>query len=304
MPRFSIIIPCYNAEATLAQTLDSLRFQTEADWEALIIDDGSTDASRAIAAQAAAADDRFQLLRNPGKGPADARNLALSAARGELIAFCDADDLWAADKLARMATLFADDSVDAAFARIAFFDTRGSRTLSTVPAGDLTVDTLLGENPVCTMSNVVIRHGVFVATGGFDSKLVHNEDLEWLIRLCACGFRVVGLDETLVHYRTSPTGLSSNLSAMRAGREAALKTALRFGYAPDARSEAVHLRYLARRALRTDAPVREALALALAGVATSPRGFFSDLRRGGLTLAGALSAPLLPRPLRRSLFSN
>ncbi|MDK3020148.1 glycosyltransferase family 2 protein [Pseudodonghicola flavimaris] len=304
MLRFTIIIPCYNAETTLARTLESLRFQTQPDWEALIVDDGSTDSTRAVAERFAAEDCRFRLLPNPGKGPASARNVALNAARGDLIAFCDADDLWEADKLQRMLEVFADPTVDAAFARVAFFDEAGSRTLSTVPAEAISVQMLLGENPVCTMSNLVVRRDVFRATGGFDCALVHNEDLEWLIRLCACGFRLIGVQHTLVHYRTSPTGLSSDLDKMRAGREAALATALRFGFRPDARAEAIHLRYLARRALRTGAPVREALLLACSGIGTSPAGFFSDLRRGGLTLAGALAAPLLPRALRQALFSH
>lgn len=304
MPAFSIVIPCYNAAATLPATLDSLRAQTIADWEMLIIDDGSTDDSRDIALAAAKADPRIRLLGNPSRGPSTARNVALNGARGDLIAFCDADDLWAPDKLATMVRLFADTKVDAAFARIAFFDDHGSRTLSTVPQGALTIPMLLGENPVCTMSNLVVRRSVFRKSGGFDSRLVHNEDLEWLIRLVGEGHTITGVNKTLVHYRTVAHGLSADLNAMRRGRAAAVTTAARYGVHPARRQEAVYLRYLARRALRTCAPVHQTLWLALCGALTSPAGFFADRHRGLLTLGGALAAPFLPRPLRRALFSH
>ncbi|MCA0919810.1 glycosyltransferase family 2 protein [Pseudooceanicola nanhaiensis] len=304
MPYFSILIPCLNAAATLGETLDSLLAQTDADWEALIVDDGSSDGSWSLAIAYARRDRRIRVMRNPGQGPSTARNLAMSLAEGEVVAFCDADDLWDRAKLACMRAVFADRHVDAAYAQIAFFDARGSRTLSTVPKGALTVPQLMGENPVCTMSNLCVRTRVLTATGGFDPAMVHNEDLEWLIRLAGLGHRVIGLDRLLVHYRTSPTGLSADLEKMRLGREAALATAAQLGFRPDARAEAIHLRYLARRALRTDAPAREALRLALRGACLSPPGFFSDLKRGGLTFACAAAAPLMPRTLRRALFSH
>lgn len=297
-------MPCYNAAATLHQTLASLSDQSMTDWELLCIDDGSDDATRTIMTQARATDPRIRPLTNPGKGPACARNLALTMARGDLLAFCDADDLWAPDKLERMAQLMADPRIDGAYARVAFFCGRRSSSVSAVPRGPLSVPMLLGENPVCTMSNLVLRRDVFRSTGGFDATLIHNEDLEWMIRLVAQGHHIVGIPEVLVQYRTSATGLSADLARMRAGRQAALVTAARYGFAADARAEAVYLRHLSRRALRVGAPGTQALRLAASGVVTSPRGFFADFRRGTLTAMAALAAPLMPAPLRRILFAS
>lgn len=304
MPFFSIVIPCFNAAETLIETLNSVASQTFVDWEALIVDDGSTDTTWALAVARSAKDARFKVMRNAGQGPSSARNHAAMRSRGKVIAFCDADDLWSPEKLARMHQAFANPDVDGVYARVAFFDSRGSRSTSQVCSGPLSVRTLLGENPVCTMSNVAVTRRTFLETGGFDVTMVHNEDLEWLIRVTGSGGRIIGLDETLVHYRTSPTGLSANLKAMRAGRDIALATAARLGFPVDRRSEAIHLRYIARRALRTDAPALQSLRLAVSGVATSPAGFFTDIRRGALTFMAALAAPLLPRRLRRNLFSN
>jgi glycosyltransferase involved in cell wall biosynthesis len=304
MPRFSIIVPCYDAARTLPATLESLLAQTTTDWECLLVDDGSRDATPAIIRQATLTDPRFRALPNPAKGPSAARNVALTEARGALVAFCDADDIWLPEKLARVAERLGDPDIAAVYARVAFFSDGRDGAVSRIVAGDLSIATLLGENPVCTMSNLVTRRAVFRATGGFDTAMVHNEDLEWLIRLVGAGHRVVGQDETLVRYRTSHGGLSSDLARMRAGRAAALETARRLGHRADARAEAIHLRYLARRALRVDAPAVEAPRLALAGLRASPRGFFSDARRGLFTLSGALLAPLLSRRLRRALFAS
>lgn len=303
-PRFTIVVPCFNAAATLPDTLQSLCAQSFANWECLLIDDGSSDGTPGLIAAAAAADPRFRTLRNPGRGPSSARNLALTGARGEIIAFCDADDLWVPGKLAMVHRAMSSPAVAVCFGQIAFFDGCDSTTRSTVRPGPVGIVDLLGENPVCTLSNVSVRREVFAATGGFDPAIVHNEDLDWLIRLVGAGHSLVGIDALMVGYRTSRTGLSSDLEAMRRGRAAALASAARLGYRPRRRDEAIHLRYLARRALRLGAPPREALALALSGVLTSPRGFLSPVRRGLPTLAGALTVAVLPPRLRRRLFAS
>jgi glycosyltransferase involved in cell wall biosynthesis len=306
MSDFSIIIPCFNAEATIADTLESISAQSHPNWEVVCIDDGSTDATAMLITAAAQHDPRIRLVRNPGKGPSDARNAGvMDYANGRLIAFCDADDLWKPTKLRELVRCFADQSVDGCFGQIGFFkDTPADATVfSTVPTDDLSVEMLLAENPVCTMSNMAIRKSVFVASGGFDRHMIHNEDLEWLIRVVGGGGRVVGLTPLQTWYRTSIGGLSTDLSAMLSGREKAIKTAARFGVRVTGRAHAVHHRYLARRALRLGAGRCEALKHALRGVIYSPAAFLHPIRRGGPTLAAALIACVLPRSLRQSLFS-
>jgi hypothetical protein len=222
-----------------------------------------------------------------------------------LLAFCDADDLWVPGKLRHLRDIFTDRSIDAVFGKIGFFQQEPGDTdvFSTVPAGDLSIDTLLGENPVCTMSNITLRRGVFERSGGFHPTMVHNEDLEWLIRLIGLGARVVGVDMLQTWYRTSPGGLSTDLEAMLAGRARAVETAASFGVRPSNRSHAIHHRYLARRALRTADSRIAPLHLALSGLIRSPAGFLFPARRGVPTFLGALAALLLPRALRQSLFS-
>lgn len=96
----SVIMPCYNAAATLGRAIQSVRDQHYPHWELWIIDDQSTDTSAALAATAARQDARIKTLRNHhAKGVAGARNTGIEAARGEFIAFLDADDRWLPDKL-------------------------------------------------------------------------------------------------------------------------------------------------------------------------------------------------------------
>lgn len=228
MPRFSIVLPCYNAAEWIGPTLDSLRAQTLSDWEAICVDDGSTDATPTLIAAAAATDPRIRLATHTGKGPSDARNHgARVLAQGDILAFCDADDLWVPEKLAVLDAVFSDPEVDAAYGRTGFFTTDPTRlqTVSRIRPGPLDVQELLAENPVCTMSNVAVRWTVFASTGGFDRTIVHAEDLEWLIRLTGQGFRMEGIDRLLTLYRANPAGLSADLDAMARGREAALSSA-------------------------------------------------------------------------------
>ncbi|WP_114288082.1 glycosyltransferase family 2 protein [Candidatus Halocynthiibacter alkanivorans] len=307
MPRFSVILPCFNAADTILETLNSLREQSFENWELICIDDGSSDNTRALIRGLAVQDRRISLIRNPGKGPSEARNHgALIASSGELIAFCDADDLWHKDKLSSLNRCFDDCWVDGAYGRIAFFSEapQAAQVVSTVPPGDLSIPVLLGENPVCTLSNLTLRRRVFEAASGFDPQISHNEDLEFLIRVIGRGARIVGINKTQVYYRASPGGLSADLPAMRRGRRAAMATAARFGFLPDARNEAVHLRYLARRALRLGTGGGAALRFTLEGLCQSPAGFLHPWRRGGATVIAAFCAPLMPRVLRRHLFST
>src|SRR5687767_4752185 len=106
-PCVSVVTPFLDAEAFLPEAIASVRAQTVADWELILVDDGSSDSSRAIALEAAAADERIRLVDPPpgSRGAAAARNAGMRVARGDFLAFLDADDLFERHMLA--ATLSA-----------------------------------------------------------------------------------------------------------------------------------------------------------------------------------------------------
>src|SRR5206468_8646268 len=103
----SVIVPAWNAQDTLLETLESAAAQTHRNLEILIVDDGSTDRTAEIATEFCASDPRARLIRQDNRGVAAARNRAIDAAQGEYIAPLDADDLWQPEKIARQLGTFA-----------------------------------------------------------------------------------------------------------------------------------------------------------------------------------------------------
>lgn len=306
MPKFSVIIPAFCAEATIGETLASVSAQTCGDFEVIVLDDASPDRTAAVVEVHGYRDPRIRLVCLDKSGPSWARNFGVALARGEWIAFLDADDLWPADRLATIAAAVdRPDAPEAVYGRTAFFRNtpEDARTVSSVRGTALTTYDLLCENPVCTLSNLTVRRDAFQKVGGFDIDIVHAEDVEFMLRLAAGGGRIEGIDATLVYYRASDYGLSANLEAMQKGWRRALAQARRLGVPLTDRdvraAEAVHLRYLARRALRVRSGRLTALSLAIRAIALSPAAYFANPRRGILTLAGACARPFLPASVRR-----
>lgn len=311
MPRFSIIIPCYNAAEFLPSALLTVARQTVHDWELICVDDGSTDETAALLERAAAVDSRIHVIRQENRGPGAARNNGAAAASGQVLAFLDADDVWAAEKLSRLAAVFdRSNPPDLVFSQVAFFrdNPEAPSARSTIPDGPLGVRNFLGENPTCTMSNIAVTADTFARTGGFDAGMHHSEDLAWLIRVAASGANIGAIPETLTFYRTNEKGLSADLEAMHQGWRRAvhqLETMDQPISAADLRAaEAIHLRYLARRALRTGAPATTALSLIARALAKSPRAYFSDPLRGTAIAAASLAALIIPAGTRRLAFRN
>jgi len=307
MPRFSVVIACYNSEDTLAETLASLQHQDEQDWEAICVDDGSTDGTRELLHLAAEMDPRIRVIVQINAGPSRARNVGAAMAHADWIAFLDADDVWLPEKLSHIARIASQAPDTAAiYGKIAFFETETGRntTASSVKAGETSLESLLGENPVCTLSNLCVRRDVFFEIGGFREDMRFSEDLEFLIRLVAAGKTLTGTPTLLVRYRASYDGLSANLMQMHEGwRQAVLSAGAGLLPHQRARAEALHLRYLARRALRLKGPPRTARDLALWGFKLAPMAFLGGGHRGPATLIACLIAPVIPTPLRRALFA-
>ncbi|WP_236638622.1 glycosyltransferase family 2 protein [Mangrovicoccus ximenensis] len=158
MPEASIVVPAYNAAATLRETLESLLAQTHPDFEIVVVDDGSTDCSAAIARSFG--DRRIRLVQQRNRGLAGARNSGIAAARGRYVGFCDADDLWRPGKLAAHAAhLAANPQVGLSFSGSELIDGAG-RTLRVAQKPRLTGITaahVYRRNPVGNGSAPVMR---------------------------------------------------------------------------------------------------------------------------------------------------
>ena len=226
-PRFSVVIPCRDNEQWLPSTLRSLGAQTRRPHEVIVVDDGSTDGSAALARAAGAT-----VLDGGGRGAAVARNLGVDAAGGDWIAFLDADDLWTPEHLARTAELIAGHPADDAVLNHIDHvspDARdlvrpapprpprpGGRAL-TGPAGGLDGVTFLrwydGAGFFPGMTACSVRRSAYLALGGLDPRQPRRHDIDFFLRLAGAG-RTWGYDTrgTSLYRAGRPGNISSNLA--------------------------------------------------------------------------------------------
>jgi glycosyltransferase involved in cell wall biosynthesis len=171
----TVVVPAYNAEATLDETLRSVRTQTHQALEILVIDDGSRDGTAAIAVAHAAADPRVRLIRQDNAGVAAARNRGIEEARAALIAPVDADDLWAPAKIERqLATLHRGGPRVALVYTWSTLIDRESRVVgfgrAAMDEGDVLAHMCRG-NLMGNGSAALMRRDAVLEAGGYDSTL-------------------------------------------------------------------------------------------------------------------------------------
>lgn len=220
----SVVTPFLNAEAYIEQAIASVRAQTFGDWELLLVDDGSSDASPQIAAAAAAADERIRVLApDPDRrGAAAARNRGMAAARGSYFAFLDADDLYEPTKLAFELSLL-ERSPQAAWVygpTLWWWEGENPRTWTETMrrfkgvhrAPKLFNSVLLGQRGQvpCTCS-VLIRRSAIEAVGGFEEAFALYEDQTLWTKLLL-RYPVCVADVVQSRYRQHPDSTSSKAS--------------------------------------------------------------------------------------------
>ncbi len=200
---FSVVIPLYNKEKAIRQTIQSVLNQTYTDFELIIVDDGSTDNSLEIARSFS--DERIRLITQHNKGVSAARNTGIRAAEWPFVAFLDADDLWEPDYLAEMAQLIS-RFPDAAMYGCALDKLDGGKPHKLdykLPSGYMGYVQPYFEqarkHPLFWTSAVVINKRVTANTAYFNESIHYGEDIDLWMRI-AYQFRVVFCDKVLVHY--------------------------------------------------------------------------------------------------------
>lgn len=212
-PRVSVVTPAFNAERTIAAAIESVRAQTCPHWEMLVVDDASSDDTAAIVAGFAARDSRIRLIRlesNSGT-PGRAKNAALPLARGEFLAFLDADDLWLANKLELQLDRMREADADLCYTGGWYIDGESNRLGGFAPrygAGWL-FDRLLGQYEINNQT-VMIRRQVLeaLALPRFNPEITIGEDCDLFMRV-ARNSRVIGVPDPLVHYRVHGDSISA-----------------------------------------------------------------------------------------------
>jgi glycosyltransferase involved in cell wall biosynthesis len=191
----SIVVPVYNGARFLGPALESLLAQDYEPVEVIVVDDGSTDDSAAVARSFAG----VRVLEQANAGPAAARNAGIAAATGDFVAFHDADDLVPPTKLTlQLDYLAAHRDVDCVLGRQEWID----------PPPWLARDAAFGELGGIPTPSAVFRAQVLRALGGFDASFRTGEDMDLLIRLRETGHRYAVLDEVVLYRRFHGDNLS------------------------------------------------------------------------------------------------
>ena len=206
MRLFSVVIPAYNASGTLAETLDAMLGQRFDDWECIVVDDGSTDDTRAIAESYAGRDSRVQVIAQANRGTGGAYNTGVSAATAEWVTICSADDVLLPTHLESMAhAIEANPAIDILSCNGYYLRSDGSRTLvypgrKGAVSRSWSLEDLFDR---CFYSvGACYRRSLFERVGGYRED-IYGEDYDFWLRAMAAGARHVYLPEALTLHRVS-----------------------------------------------------------------------------------------------------
>lgn len=225
--KVSIIIPAYNAELFIRETLRSVLLQSYKNFEVIVVNDGSTDKTKDIINEFVSADKRFYLIEKENGGAASARNLGVEKAKGDLIAFLDSDDLWHPDKLLKQVQ-YLEKYPQAGFVScLAVIINENSRSRGLLAGRVLNGNCykqMLEAGGISGGSIVLVRKECLDKVDKFQTELEHYED--WGVWLSlAKKFHMVTVPKMLVGYRRSFSSKSRNYNNLILSGELLLKRA-------------------------------------------------------------------------------
>jgi glycosyltransferase involved in cell wall biosynthesis len=212
--RISVIMPCYNAAAFVEEAVNSVMNQTYADFELLVVDDGSTDGSIDILQQLAARHSpHLNLILQHHLGPYPARNIGLKQAHGGLVAFLDADDYWSPDTLEKLAAALDVNTADIAYCGWQNVGEGSPGKEPYLPPDYGQIDTAAEFLRSCPwpIHAALVRREVIDAVNGFSERCFSAMDYDLWLRLYAHTQRLVRVPEVLAFYRWHDKGQISSV---------------------------------------------------------------------------------------------
>lgn len=210
--KYSIIIPCYNHGIFLTDSINSLISQSYNNWEAIIINDGSTDNTIEIADYWCKKDSRIKLISVSNNGLSSARNTGINYSTGEYIALLDADDKFEFNHLQSLLNVFQAGS-DIVFTGYKYFSDSTLINHSVRLNKSINFQHILDGNIVPPVA-VAFKRSIFEFSGGFDTSLKSAEDWDLWIRFYKIGFCLGISDESSALYRISPNSMSRHFLTM------------------------------------------------------------------------------------------
>jgi len=212
---FSVVIPAYNAEDTLAETLDSVLTQSRDDWECIVVDDGSTDGTRTLAEAYGRRDARIHVIVQQNRGTGGAYNTGVRAAAGDQVIICSADDMLLPPHLQMMSeAIAADPGIDICTCNGFYLRPDGTRTLVYAEGDrdeprDWALEDLFQR---CFFSvGACYRRSLFDEVGGYRED-IFGEDYDFWLRAMASGARHAYIPEPLSIHRVSEKQKSADVA--------------------------------------------------------------------------------------------
>jgi glycosyltransferase involved in cell wall biosynthesis len=205
-PIISAIMPAYNSERTIRDAIRSVRWQTDPDWELIVVDDGSSDNTASVAMREAEEDSRIRVLSLPHRGRGATRNTCLEHARGELIAICDSDDISLPKRFEQQRAVFSSipsPDVVSCSRVISFANDSSNGFASEAAQTDAKArEQFLKSRMPILFATAMLRSSLFERFGGFDPELQRNQDYGFFARNYE-QIRFAMTREPLILYRTS-----------------------------------------------------------------------------------------------------
>lgn len=220
-PRFSVVVPAYQAASTLGATLDAIMAQAFSDWECVVVDDGSTDDTPRIATAYAQRNPRFRVVHQGNQGTAGAYNAGVSSAAGDFVVICSADDVLLPEHLSRMSAFIDSEGGYDIYSTNGYFWWPGRwrgdyRELFYGPDERQEIQSLELSDVIrsCFYSvGATYKRELHAALGGYRPG-VYGEDYDFWLRALASGARHRYLPEPLSLHRVSPSQKSAKLEAV------------------------------------------------------------------------------------------
>jgi glycosyltransferase involved in cell wall biosynthesis len=209
-PLVSVIMSVYNGEPYIEEAINSILSQTLTDWEFLIVNDGSTDATETILKDYASNDSRIKILTNTKNiGLTKSLNLAIRQAKAQLIARQDADDICLSTRLAKQKEFLEDNpEVGLVGTGLYIMDEQGKIIDRCLPAvEDREIRYALIRHNIFCHSSIMIRKEVFIKVGLYDEHWITSQDYEFYFR-AANYYKLANLEEPLVYYRRTKNGIT------------------------------------------------------------------------------------------------
>ena len=247
-PAFSVVVPAYDAEETIARTIRSVLTQTDPDLELIVVDDGSTDSTPEVVERAAGGDPRLRLFRQANQGTAAARNTGIGLARGSFISLLDNDDLWLPGFIAAVRAGFGSaPEAGLAYTDVWILDDNAKRILRErgldgygYPPSRMDSERLLLELlriNFITAATATMRREVVEEVGVFDPLIQGSDDYDLWLRIAAAGYGAIRPPGCLAVLRDRPGSQSKNRLMMARGLcEVLLRSARELDLTPAART--------------------------------------------------------------------